>query len=350
MSGLARAVLVVALPLCLAVPVRAWGELGHRLVNAAAIENLPEPLRSYFRARQAYLVEHAIDPDLLGRENPDERPHHYTEADAYEPNAFLTFKKLFVEERRQPSATELQHGDAAWRIERFTLRLAEALRRRRWDEADRAAVFDAHYAADLTQPLHTVINYDGQLTGQNGIHARFETDLIRTCAGRWVFHPRLAVEEADLRARIFRELFTSYDYRNPLFAADRIAGEGRNYQDPEYWRQFERLAGLLARRRLEAAISFVSSLWYTAWVRAGKPDLRSAATEWRRDAPRLNACSGRPAVGAETDACAPLDLAGGGHADGAGGLSARAAALEFLVGGERQGRLCGFSPRQVAPG
>ena len=49
----------------LPVPGFTWGERGHKLINAAAVENLPEPLRSYFQARKAYWVEHANDPDLL---------------------------------------------------------------------------------------------------------------------------------------------------------------------------------------------------------------------------------------------------------------------------------------------
>ena len=40
----------------LPVPGLAWGDRGHKLINAAAVENLPEPLRSYFRGRKAYLI------------------------------------------------------------------------------------------------------------------------------------------------------------------------------------------------------------------------------------------------------------------------------------------------------
>lgn len=245
------------------------------MVNAAAVENLPEPLRSYFRTRQSFLVEHATDPDRLGRERAEERPHHYTEVEAYDSFPFHAFRAQFIEERRGPTSVQLAHGDSVWQIERFTLRLTEALRRRRWNEMDQAAVFAAHYASDLTQPLHTVINYDGQLTYQSGIHARFEADLINARAGRWVLEPRPATEEPDLRARIFKEMLDSYGYRNIIFAADHLAVFGRHYQDPEYYSTFYNLTELMARKRLRAAVSFVSSLWYTAWLRAGKPDLDS---------------------------------------------------------------------------
>jgi len=255
------------------LPVRglAWGERGHKLINAAAVVNLPEPLRSYFLARKAYWVEHAIDPDLLAHDDASERPHHYTDLDADDIFPFLNFRRQFVVERAGPTPSQLAHGDSVWQIERFTLRLADSLQRRRWDEADGEAVFAAHYAADLTQPLHTVKNYDGQLTGQQGIHARFETDLVNALAYGWQLKPRPAAFEPDLRARIFQEMIASFSSSNIVFASDHIAVFGRNYLDPQYASKFYELAGPLAEKRLEAGASFVSSLWYTAWVRAGKP-------------------------------------------------------------------------------
>jgi hypothetical protein len=56
-----------------------------------------------------------------------------------------------------------------------------------------------------------------------------------------------------------------------VFASDHIAVFGRNRLDPQYYAMFYQLAGPLAEKRLAAGASFVSSLWYTAWVRAGKP-------------------------------------------------------------------------------
>ena len=85
--------------------------------------------------------------------------------------------------------------------------------------------------------------------------------------------PLTAVNEVNLRARIFRELLASYRQRNAVFSADRNAVAGRSYVDPRFFPAFEKLAGPLADARLTAAVSFVSSVWYTAWVRAGKPAL-----------------------------------------------------------------------------
>jgi hypothetical protein len=267
-----RSLLFVLILLSAAPPALAWGDLGHQRVNAAAIEALPEPLRSYFRARQTYFLEHASEPDTMAHENPAERAHHYTDIDAYDRFPFREFERRFVTEQWNPPPSELTHGDSVWEIERYTLRLAEDLRRRRWDAADHDAVFAAHYATDLTQPLHTLINYDGQLTNQRGIHARFETDLVGDLADRWTLRPGPATLIPNLRARIFHELVESYANREVIFSADREAAAG-GYLDPQFPARFERLAGPLALRQLNAAARFVSSLWYTAWVQAGKPAL-----------------------------------------------------------------------------
>lgn len=251
----------------------AWGDRGHQLINAAAVDNMPQPIRSYFQARKVYLVEHASDPDLLAHDDAAERPHHYTDLDADDSFPFPNLRRQFVLKRAGPMPWQLRNGDSLWQIERFTLQLANSLQHRRWQQADHDAVFVAHYAGDLTQPLHTVKNYDGQLTGQKGVHARFETDLVNALAASWQLKPQPPLFEADLRARILEEALASFNCRNLVFAADHIAVSGRTYLDPQYNAVFYKLAGPLAEKRLSAGASFVSSLWYTAWVRAGKPSL-----------------------------------------------------------------------------
>jgi hypothetical protein len=272
--GLGALVLVLTALGLLPVQARAWGERAHKRVNAEAIENLPEPLRSYFRARKSYLVENASQPDWLAAHSAVERRHHFVEVEAYDVFPFLAFQQQFVREGRGPSPAQLQHGDCVWQIELFTLKLAAALRERRWDEADEAALFLAHYATDLTQPLHTVVNYDGRLTNQAGLHHRCEVDLVNAHLNEWVFDPAPCIAEPDLRGRIFRELLESYRHRHAVFEADRIAAAGWSHAAAHYRAGFAEGAGPVAKKQLEAAISFVSSLWYTAWVRAGRPSMR----------------------------------------------------------------------------
>ncbi len=53
----------------------------------------------------------------------------------------------------------------------------------------------SHYVADLHQPLHTTENFDGQLTGQLDIHARFESKLLNRYLSRVSFNQ---VDPTDL--------------------------------------------------------------------------------------------------------------------------------------------------------
>jgi hypothetical protein len=259
---------------CWPQPARAWGRRAHRMVNAAAVENLPEPLRTYIRARESYLAEHASDPDDLTASDPTQRIHHFTDAEAYEPYPFPKLREQFVVNDRGPTPRQAREGDSIWQIDLYEKRLVEDWKRGRWAQADHDAVFLAHFACDLTQPLHTVLNYDGQLTHQLGIHARFESELVNALNRPLAPKTASARYEANVRARIFGEFLASYRARQKVFAADREAAAGKGYLDPQYFPTFLRLAGPVAKARLEAAVSFVSSLWYTAWVRAGKPDLR----------------------------------------------------------------------------
>ena len=251
----------------------AWGRRGHQLVNAAAVENLPEPLRTYLRTRKIYLMGHASDPDELAKQDSAEGPHHYTDAEAYEHFPFAKLRKQFVGDGRGPADKQAREGDSIWQIDFYSRRLSDDWRQHKWAQADRDAVYLAHYACDLTQPLHTVVNYDGQLTRQAGIHARFESELVNVLSDRWKLQPAPTRLEANVRARIFDEFLASYNARTQVFAADFNAVHGRSYVSPAYTAAFLKQGGPIAQQRMEAAVSFVSSLWYTAWVRAGKPPL-----------------------------------------------------------------------------
>ena len=62
----------------------AWGFTAHRMVTAKAIPLLPPALRPLFAANAAYVVEHAIDPDLWrGAGKPGENPNHFLDMDAF---------------------------------------------------------------------------------------------------------------------------------------------------------------------------------------------------------------------------------------------------------------------------
>ncbi len=251
----------------------AWGNRGHQIINRAAVQSLPQPLRAWFEARLEYLATHASDPDVLAHNDPEERPRHYTDADAYDRFPFARLRAQFCVEHRPPTGLEMRNGTAIWQIGIYTRRLEDDFRARKWGRANHDAVFLAHYAGDITQPLHTVANFDGQLTGQSGVHSRFETEMVNALADRWKLDVAPAAEIPNLNERIFDEYIRSYAKASVVLAADRNAVSGLSYFDPRYFSRFCKLAGPVAEKRLEDAATFVGSLWYTAWVKAGSPNL-----------------------------------------------------------------------------
>ncbi len=281
--ALACATLMASAP-----PARAWGRRGHEMINAAAIDDLPEPLRSYFRRHQFELVGGASEPDQLARDNPTEERHHFVDAEAYDSFPFRRLQEQFVFKRLGPNPTEIRTGDVIWQIDRFTGRLTTDFRSGQEERVIHDAIFAAHYAADLTQPLHTVSNFDGQRTGQRGIHHAFETGVVDFYADRWTLHPAPAVELRGLRAAIFAEFLRSYEAAPAVFEAGREVQKSWQPDDPRYIPALAARLEVFTRERLEDAACFVASLWYTAWRMAGSPDLQALDETTEQDHRRGN--------------------------------------------------------------
>jgi hypothetical protein len=131
----------------------------------------------------------------------------------------------------------------------------------------------AHYVSDAHVPLHAVVNYDGQLTGQWGLHSRFESELFERYRDRLQVMPPEVGPVRDPREFAFDALLSSYKACSLVLAADAKAAAGRTHYDDQY---FDVLYGELhgtLEGRLGASISAVSALITSAWEDAGKPTL-----------------------------------------------------------------------------
>ena len=75
----------------------------------------------------------------------------------------------------------LKNGTLPWRTEEIYKKLVEAFQQKAGYSRDNIKFFSAiiaHYVGDAHVPFHAALNYDGQLTQQWGIHARFESELF----------------------------------------------------------------------------------------------------------------------------------------------------------------------------
>src|SRR5207244_4481740 len=107
--------------------------------------------------------------------------------------------------------------------------------------ASNTAFFTAvlvHYIQDANQPLHATNNFDGQLTGQNGVHARFETELFERYESKLSVNPAPAKGISNARDASFDALLASYQLVDAVLKADKDAIEGKDAYDNEYFDKF----------------------------------------------------------------------------------------------------------------
>ena len=81
-------------------------------------------------------------------------------------------------------------------------------------------------------------NYDGQLTGQWGIHSRFESELFERYESTLQLSPTLPASIGNPREFIFATLTASFPLVQPVLDADKAAVAGREFYDDVYFDKF----------------------------------------------------------------------------------------------------------------
>ena len=267
------AALAAALAIGLPAAVQAWSGVQHIQVNKAAGRNVPEEMAA-FRDFSRPMALPGIYPDLWKESDLDEGPRHYFEPDRLPAGTDLqALSPVQSDAFRQVGLLPADVGIAPWAIADLLAQMTDAMRTNNWLWAAQCGAAMGHYVADLHMPLHCTRNFNGQETWQEGIHTRIEGDMTKA-----FFHAdRMAPAPAVYLADPFRETMGWIEHSAALalefLKADVIAKRSANGRvDTEsYYRKLWELTGDSVTRQLEDAVAHLSSLWYTAWVDAGKP-------------------------------------------------------------------------------
>lgn len=277
----------------------AWGFSAHRWVNEAAIHALPEPIHGFFKAHQAWLVEHAVDADRRKHTVDGEDVKHYIDLDRY-GQEWDTLRQVFpcnwqeAKERWGEEAVR-QNGIGPWNAVWTYRKLVEAFAALDSAKILRHAADLGHYIGDLHVPLHTTENYNGQLTGQTGIHGLWETEIPE----QQIHSYRLADVEPDpardVERWVWGIVFESHAAVDSVLRFERALtdewGERPTHAYVERGRVRQRLrapdfvaayAAALdgqVERRMRHSVSRVAGAWWWAWVEAGEPDLACITPE-----------------------------------------------------------------------
>jgi len=268
--------LLAILALCLARPhpALAWGPIAHDIVNTWAILTLPPEIRSFFENNRQFLVEHANDPDEWIKKDRYERMRSYIYLDKYGVFPYPTLPHGYAHAKEKFGSWRINRdGMLPWQIGEFSLRLTKAMKAGNWEEVKLDAAALAHYVADAHDPLHTTQNFDGQLTLQNGLSARFDIHLLDRYSKFFVMHPESAEKIDDPTEYAFQTCLASNIWVDLIIWSDLRARESLTDYNDEYYDRFYNQVGPTVVHEINAAAHDAGSYWYTAWLNAGRPQL-----------------------------------------------------------------------------
>lgn len=269
-----------------------WGFTVHRTVNQLAVYELPGNLRTFFYANMDYIVRHSVRADLRRSDDSFEEARHFINLETYGDSAAWKMPLRWEDAIKLYSTDSLlKRGHVPYHVIAIKNLLTRAFKNLERDSVLFYAADLAHYIADAHVPLHTTVNYDGQLTGQKGLHSLWESmipelyldqyHLSSHRTARYVSFPEQAVWNAVRNAqRLTKDIFvqerntsinfnSSAKYRTQL----RRGVEVKNYST-QFARAYAKNLGASINKQLLDATSLIADLWFTSWVDAGKPDTR----------------------------------------------------------------------------
>lgn len=303
----AIAVLLAAVLLvCLApAQVLAWGFDIHRFVTERAIEALPPELKPFYAKHRVMVVEHSIDPDLWRSAGfEEEPPRHFVDLDAYGAWPFAALPRDYEQAvAAHGKAFVEKNGTLPWRVREIYDQLVKSFTEvaagtSPWalDNVKFFSAVLAHYVGDAHVPFHAVLNYDGQLTDQHGIHSRFETDLFLRYRSRLkLTSPPLPRVNGPVDF-VFDVLLDGFKYADVLLEADRAALGGGDTYDAAYFDRFFVAARPVLERQLSRASAGVAGIIVSAWEAGGRPNLSVTPNRppRKKRTPAANSAPGQP--------------------------------------------------------
>lgn len=287
---LRRLLILTFLSAFLTINAGAWGFFCHRLINKHAIFLLPPEMVGFYKKHIDYIIQHSIDPDKRSRIDPKEAVKHYMDIDHYGKNPFDSVPRKWKDAVGKYSEdTLMAHGILPWNIDWMVYRLTEAFKSGNLDDILWVSANIGHYVGDSHVPLHNTHNYDGKTLNQKGIHAFWESRIPEQFADDWDYFigraqyiskpldevwkwVELSNHESDTVLSIYDSLLRFYP-QTEIFTIDERGGVTKKMYSAEFSQTFEAATRNMVYRKLRLSILHVASVWYTAWINAGQPDL-----------------------------------------------------------------------------
>lgn len=268
-----------------------WGFLVHRTVNQLAIYELPKPMRPFFSKNINYIVENAVRPDQRRNTDSTEAPKHFIDLEMYGDSAAWKMPLRWEDAVKKYSKDTLfKYGYVPYHVIHMLELLTGAFRSGNKDSILFYSADLGHYIGDANVPLHTSVNYDGQMTNQKGLHALWEStipeieldqySLKSRRKANYLDHPEEAIWDAVRRAHMLLDNVFNDEKEASVGLPDSVkfkteTRRGREVKtfSPAFAKAYsQRLGGEVLSQLMNSA-NLIADFWYTAWVNAGKPDL-----------------------------------------------------------------------------
>ncbi|MFD2721012.1 zinc dependent phospholipase C family protein [Hymenobacter monticola] len=284
--------LLICLPLVfVAYRAQAWGFFGHRLLNRLAVYTLPPGMIGFYKANIDYLTVNATRPDSRRSIVPDEAPKHFLDVDRYGDSAEYKLPRKYADAVARYGEDSLQrHGIVPWNVVTMKNQLTAAFKAKDTDRILRLSADMGHYVADACVPLHTTKNYNGQLTGQRGIHGLWESRLpellssdydLFTGKAEYMANPTDAIWAAVIRSHaavdsvlLFEKQLTAQMSGDQKYGYEQRGNNTVRAYSREFSRAYHAKLNGQVERQMRYAASLIGDFWFTCWVDGGSPDLR----------------------------------------------------------------------------
>jgi len=250
-----------------------WGNVGHRIINTKTILSVTSEM-SFWASWSDSLAAHGSDADNRKSSDPDEAPKHYIDIDNYPE--FISNGNI----RQNFDSLVLQHGITfvmdqgilPWAIMNTFDSLQTAFQNNQFHKAMLLAADLGHYIGDMHMPLHITRNYNGQYTGQTGIHSRFESNMINTYNAQIIYSGDSLIYINDISEYVFNMLYNNYTFVDSVLKADSLAKAfAGNTNSTAYYSKLWELSKEFTTKLFKDASHKLTCLIYTAWINAGSP-------------------------------------------------------------------------------
>lgn len=258
-----------------------WGSTGHQKINGSSSLSFNAAM-TQFQAWSATLAAHASDADIRKATDPTEGPKHYIDVDNY--SDFLNNGFIIQDFDSAISAygqtAIYDNGILPWATIICYDSLRSCFEREDWSQAVLFAADLGHYVADGHMPLHITRNYNGQYTGNTGIHSRYESTMINAYIGQMVYGGDSIQQVPDVSQYIFDYLYQNYIYVDSVIAADNYAISLSSNTSSSTYKQalWDASSGFTIQLFRDASHA-LAELMYSAWLEAGSPLINPSAIE-----------------------------------------------------------------------